>query len=93
MISPKIKAYMGFAIKSGEVLIGIDNLKKKKLYLILYSSGLSDNAKEKCFNIAYQNKILAKEILDDDMIELMNGGVKVLGISSKSLAEAIINNF
>jgi len=83
----KIKAYIGFAKKSGNIAFGIDNALSKKSKLILYSSELSDNSKNKIKN----SKIESIEF-DKDEFNKLGESALVIGILDKSLSNAIKNN-
>lgn len=83
----KIKSYIGFAIKSGNVEFGLDKcLNNKKLQVIICSSYLSNNSKSKlkqnCKNF-YE--------LFPNQLEYLNVSSKVIGISEPHLANQIIS--
>lgn len=89
----KIKAYLGFAYKSGNVVLGIEQLKKtrKTVPLVLVSESLSENgvkeieklAKDKNWLVLKDGNAL-KEVFTDK-------NVKILGIADINIANAIIN--
>ncbi len=87
-----IKTYIGFSIKSKSVVIGQDRLKetKDKISLIVYCNTASQNLKDLILRLS--EKFNCKAIMLDDDLELYTSilGCKVLGITNKSLADAII---
>ncbi len=94
MNSLKVKAYIGFAIKSRAIVYGVDNLKNKKVQLIICSASLSAGSKERCEKIAKEKAVKLLCITDEEMLEIIGkSGVKVLGITDKALAQALIINF
>ena len=84
----KIKSYIGFAIKSKQVVYGADNiLVSKKNKLIVASIQLSQNTLEKLKNINVKIITLPHEIFEDLNIKGL-----VVSITNLSLAKAIIEN-
>ncbi|MCM1043260.1 MAG: hypothetical protein NC350_03510 [Corallococcus sp.] len=91
-MNSKVDAYIGFAIKKGSVLFGIDTLelRNKKVFLILYSDSVSENTLKK-IDIAGKNRNC--QIAKIDKLEdIVKRNCKVLGICDKQLADAIKNN-
>ncbi|MDD4839987.1 MAG: hypothetical protein PHE93_04885 [Clostridia bacterium] len=89
----KIISYLGFAQKSGNAVIGMDNiLKKRRAYnLILICNSASDRLKKEMSRFA-EGKITL--IAVDDLAELTNrNGCKAIGITEPNLASAIIEQF
>ena len=91
-INNKVKSYYGFLERARQVVYGVDNFEKKKLYLIMYSSALSDSSKERCHRLGEKNNCKVYEIEKSDFFELTKND-KILAIASKSeeLAKAIIS--
>ena len=86
-----IKTYLGFSIKSRAIVIGQDRLKdfNDKVHLIVYCSTASQNLQDLIKRLA--EKFKCKYILLDDLQEYTSiDGCKVLGLTNKSLADAII---
>ena len=86
-----IKTYLGFSLKSRSVVIGQDRLKdcKEKIHLIVYCHTASQNLKDLIKRLA--EKFNCRYILLNDLQEYTNmDGCKVLGLTNKSLADAII---
>lgn len=87
----KIKTYVGFAVKSGEFVIGIDEvLKQKRLELIIVSNSLQPSSKSKVEAYAKKSnvKLLAFDGREFDFVTNMTN-VKVFGLKNKNLASAI----
>ena len=91
-INQKIKSYYGFLERSRELVYGVDNLNEKKLYLILISKSLSQNAKDKAVLKAKANGCKLFELDDNEMTELTkNIKIKAVGAKNQELANAIIS--
>ncbi|MFA6866698.1 MAG: hypothetical protein WCR54_04190 [Clostridia bacterium] len=91
MNNTKIKSYVGFAIKSGKILYGVDMiiLSRKKPYIVLIDDNISENSLSKLQNKLSQYKI---EVENVNMEEIFpNKNCKALGIMDRNLAKAIIN--
>lgn len=88
----KISSYLGFAIKSREIVYGTDNLEKKKSYLILISSALKENSKNKC-ELASKKWGCPLKIIEEDEFKQLNldEKIKVVSITNEQLAKAIDN--
>lgn len=89
----KIKAYIGFAQKSGGVTYGIDSLErgKGKIYLIIFSSSLSEKSQKNAR--ALIKKFSAPAIkAEAGALEsaLCRENCKFIAITNKDLSEAII---
>lgn len=85
----KIKAYIGFAIKSRSIVYGVDNIENKSPYLIVYTSALatSENrllvvAQRKGSDIIKLDEEKYRSIIDNEKI-------KAFAILDKNLAKAI----
>lgn len=83
----KINGYLGFALKSKNVLLGVDQIteNKKTSFVILYSS-LSENSIAKLKKFATYNNIYLKQVEED----VLPSGCKAIAITEKNLAQAII---
>lgn len=87
----KLIAYLGFALKSNNLVFGVDNIeaKSKKVVMIIFDDSLSDNSSNKLHNIATRNNISIYNT-DKTLDELLNkNNCKAIGITSKDLATAI----
>ena len=56
----KLRTYVGFAVKSGNIIFGVDQIKdsKKNIKLILACNTLSDNAMSKLSSYSIQKHIV-----------------------------------
>lgn len=95
-MSEKIKAaaYIGFAIKSGKLIRGFDALDRaKKCELILVCQSASENALDKAQTI---KKRLGCELIKtcgftiEELVHKEN--CKIVGITDKNLAKAVLDN-
>ena len=92
MKESKLASYIGFAIKSGKVIFGYDNLfKSKKLpRSIICCSTLSEKMKNKLISYSNDKKIkllTLENLILSDIIKRDN--CKVLGICDENLSFAI----
>ena len=87
----KIVAYVGFAIKSKNIIFGTDDiLKSKRVKIILLSESLSDSSKSKIENYAKQKNIEVKNFKAEVFNEIINNqNIKAAAITNESLADAI----
>ena len=89
-----IVSYIGFAIKSGAVIKGLDDVlkSKKRIYLILVTEDTQINSKSKITEFATL-KSIPLSIIKPNMFESLNiFGVKIMAITDKNLAGAIIKS-
>ena len=90
----KIKAYIGFAIRSGDIIYGVDNIRTKKSDLVIISDSIAESSKNKCLQASIKYNGVFKEVSDKTIIEILNNeNIKAFGIRNKELAKAIIENF
>ena len=90
----KVKTYLGFANKAGKIVFGIDNIIKrpKGILVVLYDSTLAQNSVDKVTRFCETNNIpciLYSELIID---AVHKQNCKIVGITDKSLAEAILLN-
>lgn len=89
----KIKAYIGFAAKSGSVIFGIDALEhgKGKIYLIIFSSSLSERSQRNARALIKKFSSAAIKA-EGGALESAVGkeNCKLIAITDKNLSEAII---
>lgn len=89
----KISSYIGFAVKSGAAVFGIDALErcKKKVYIVIFSSDLSARSKK--------NALVLAEKFSAVVVTTETGGVeaaahktncKLIALTDKNLGEAVI---
>lgn len=89
----KIDSYIGFAIKSRKVVYGLDSLEiyKKKVHLVLYTDDLAEKSLKKAVQIAETKNCPALQY--NEFTKLLNkDNCKILAITNKELADAIIKN-
>lgn len=87
----KIKTYLGFAIKSGSIIFGYDNVIKKinKTKLIIVCSTANEKT---LLNINKLNKPTLK-LKNNTLSEMLDrDNVKVIAVANESLAKAILEN-
>ena len=88
----KVKAYIGFSIKSGKIVYGYESviLAKKRTYLVLCDVSLAENSLKKVIRFAAEKGI--KLLLVDGLSEYFGGrAIKCVGIGEEHLASAIAN--
>lgn len=90
----KIDSYVGFAVKSGKIIWGLDMLKKAKRapFVILIDEQIGQNSLKQVKLYAERNNVelvlLPAEHLNNS---LARTNVKILSICDENLAKAIIN--
>ena len=87
----KIVAYVGFAIKSKNIIFSTDDIiKSKRVKIILLSESLSNSSKSKIENYAKQKNIEVKNFKAEVFNEIINNqNIKAAAITNESLADAI----
>ena len=91
-IEAKLSTYIGFSIRSGQVLYGVDNIStcKKRIFLILVSGGLGDSSKDKITKVATDRACPIYYLEDGLLADFTHKeGVKAIAILDTSLAGAI----
>ena len=88
----KIKSYIGFAIKSGNVVFGYDNLlaNKKCVQVVIICSLLNEKMTNKVANYCNENNVRFLKLKDISLYDLVSRNCKVIGISDVNLASAIL---
>lgn len=91
-MNPKISAYIGFSVKKGSVVYGLDSVEtyKKKIYLILCSNTIAENSHKKAVAEGQKRNCAVKTI--EGLEETLKRNCKVLAICDKQLANAILEN-
>ena len=92
----KIKTYLGFAVKSGNIIFGSDKLfeSKKRSFLVLICSTQNEKVTNKVVNFCKKDNIKFIKLKDIILAELLGrDNCKVVGISDFNLANAITNEF
>lgn len=87
----KIKAYVGFAIKSNKIVYGVDNiLLSRQVHVVIYDVDLADNSLSKLTKYLENNNI--EGLKTDKLKEIVNrDNCKVIGIKDKNLSKAILS--
>ena len=91
-MNPKISSYIGFSVKKGSVVFGLDNIEtyRKKVHLILCSNLLAENSFKKATLESQKRNCLIFKL--EGLEEILKRNCKVLAICDKQLAVAIIEN-
>ena len=91
---PKIKTYIGFAIKSREITFGVDDIvKTKKSKLILASKDLGESSLSKLEKFSKEKNLEVVLFDSADFVEVVqNENIKAVSVENKNLAEAIKKN-
>lgn len=88
----KIESYIGFSIRKGSVVFGVDNIlvSKKHIHVLLYTSELSPKSLS---NLTFFAQKISVPILCVENFEILQKkNCKAIAICDKSLAKAIIEN-
>ena len=89
----KIRTYLGFSLRAGKVIFGVDDIEtyKKKIHLLLVDDGLGENSKKKIYKANEQLKA-PLYIVEAGLLGnlLHREQVKAIGVKDFSLAQAII---
>lgn len=90
----KIKSYIGFAIKSRNIIFGTDSIvASRKVKLILVSDSLSESSLKELNQFAEKKKILIEKLANEEFFELTcKQQVKAIAITDENLASAIKTN-
>ena len=90
----KIISYIGFAIKSNNLIAGQTPIKKtkKQLYLILCCASGSENLKNLAKNVAERHHcdVIETKVKLEELTNIKD--VKIVGITDENLSKSIINN-
>lgn len=92
----KIKSFIGFAIKSRNIIFGADlTIKGKNMqYLIMFTDNINRTAKNRLIVHAEKSSIPVIIVEENQMEEYVNkSNCKCITITDKNLAAAIINSF
>ncbi len=92
----KVKSYLGFAIRSGKIIFGVDKLleSKKRPQLILICSTQNEKVTNKVVRYAKNEKIPYIKLKDLVLGEIVSrDNCKVIGILDLNLAQAVKNEF
>ena len=91
-MNPKVSAYIGFSVRKGSVVFGLDTIEtyRKKVHLILCSDQLAENSYKRAAAEAQKRNCAVATI--EGLEETLKRNCKVLAICDKQLAEAIKEN-
>ena len=84
----KLKTYLGFAMKSGSLKYGNDNI-SKKARLIIISNDLSNGSLDKLIKRCNQNNVKVRTLNKELFSNLFKEGVKVVSVENYDLSNAI----
>ncbi|MCL2234449.1 MAG: hypothetical protein FWC02_02075 [Firmicutes bacterium] len=87
----KAKTYIGFAVKSGKTVYGLDNIEsyRKRIHLLVICSTAGKGLKRN-LNMYAENKEIAL-IETKNLSEIVHKeNVKAVGVTDKNLAKAIM---
>ena len=90
----KVKSLLGFAIKAGKIVYGVDNINasRRRKHLIVVCHSLSENAMKQLVRNNSTTEILrVKYALLEDVVFKQN--CKVIALMDKQMAQAILDNF
>jgi ribosomal protein L7Ae-like RNA K-turn-binding protein len=89
----KYESLLGFAIKAGKIVFGVDNIiKAKKACLIIVCSSLKENSVSKILNSSSPNRTIYRYNLVLEQL-LHKEGIKAVAITDKQMATAIEKYF
>ena len=94
MAKSKIETYLGFSIKSGKILFGVDNVEseKKGVHLIIVDEKLSQNSLKNVYKA--QEKFSCPLVIAQENVlgeTVYRPSVKVVAVKDKNLAEAVLS--
>lgn len=91
MPESKLKTYVGFALRSGSVVFGLDNLTKsfKKIFCVLCDRTASENTQLMAKKFCEQKKIDFKQLKNIDEV-FGTTNCKVVGLTNKELSKQIL---
>lgn len=94
-ITSKAETYIGFSIKSGKIVWGLDNVLtcRAKLKLVIACSSLGENSLKKLLTYTTAKGIKVLRLVDRHLDDIVNkSNCKVIGLTDVHLAQAVINN-
>ncbi len=90
----KIASYLGFAIKSRNIIFGFDNLceTKKKIVTVITDNTINNKLKDKLIQLCEYRKWELLTLNDCTLSDLLNRNCKMVGVTDVHLAQAIKQN-
>ena len=91
-MNSKVETYIGFAIKKGSVVYGVDNIKvsRKHMHVILHTESISNNSLSVLREASARSGCPLAQVDEFEILRKKN--CKALAICDKSLARAILEN-
>lgn len=92
-MNSKLKTYLGFSIKSNQIVFGFDNLleTRKKVKLVLYDNTVNPKIEEKLKLLCDYKKWSLVKLENEKLGELVSrDNCKVVGLIDKNLADAVL---
>ena len=89
----KYQTYINFAIRSGAIIYGLDNIlqSNKKIFLIIIDKTFNEKNRVKLDTLQKEKKCDVVVQNEDTLVDVVNKmGVKVIAITNKELAKAIL---
>ena len=93
MSNSKLKTYLGFSIKSGEIVFGFDNLleTRKKVKCVVYCNTVNPKIENKLFDLCKYKKWALVKIENDTLADLIDReNCKVVGLINKNLVQGVL---
>ena len=91
----KIETYLGFAVKSGNIILGIDSIEytKKRIYCIIICNTASKNLEKDVFKISDKHRVPIVRVSQGTLGDVLyKENCKVAAITDKQLSKAILEN-
>lgn len=88
----KLETLIGFAVKSGKIVFGFDNLceTRKNVKLVIYSPTTNDKVKQKLVLLCQHKKWDLIETVDTLENLIHRDNCKVIGIVDKNMSDTIL---
>ena len=89
----RYQTYINFAIRSGVIIYGLDNIlqSNKKNFLIIIDKTFNEKNRAKLDTLQKEKKCDVVVQNEDTLVDVVNKvGVKVIAITNKELAKAIL---
>lgn len=94
-ITSKAETYIGFSIKSGKIIWGLDNVLSCRVSpkLIVTCNSLGENSEKKLLTYASSKGIKVLKLKNRHLEDIVNkSNCKVIGLTDAHLAQAVIDN-
>ena len=90
-MTDKVESILGFAVRAGKVIYGIDNIEhlRKKRYVMLICNSLSERSVKKCIAVADSGRIPLLQIKNKLLEEIVHKpNCKAVAIGDKQITQA-----